>query len=635
MGGSSDIRGKDTERYRITGRLGAGGMGEVLRGVHVELGREVAIKRLKSELSLDQSVLKRFENEARAVNLIRHENIVEVTDFYTNDEGQVHMVMELLEGRSLGDLIEASAPLPASRTAHIGAQIADALCSAHEHGVIHRDLKPENIFLIRRKASDDYVKLLDFGIARLKPECGGLEATESGLIIGTPVYMSPEQAKGAPVDAATDMYSLGILLYEMLTGHWPFPRTSAVQMMMAHISDEPSPIDVADVPEAMKALIARCLAKDPQERPQSMRDVRDSLEAWSTPTKFTQSEEIAVARGLSDTFFPPMENSDEQTWDQDSVAPRALSHEEMTTSRRPSGRVFGAIGGILVLGAVAGWWLIKTRTPPEDKTVTAKIAAGNPDRKALDENVAKLGLPPTPVDCQTTEPDTIAAVLRATELLADGKPGAARSTDAEALHVMEALGNELSPEVHLWRARASLQMGDAQSAIRYSRLAHQSCETLAAAHATEGTAQAYLGNHPEAIGQLQEALAGNPDFLDARFNLALSQLASQQLAAALGSLSLVIEQEPSLPGARYLRGQCALQLGDAESAVVDLRLAVKAQENNANAWYALGFALEKVEKPQESREAYCRASRLGDTRAPCEERSSAPQTSAWEMDLAP
>ncbi len=603
-------------------------MGEVLRAVHIELGREVAIKRLKSELRLDQSVLKRFENEARAVNLIRHENIVEVTDFYTSEEGQVHMVMELLEGRSLGDLIKQSAPLPPARVAHIGAQIADALCAAHEHGVIHRDLKPENIFLIRRKASDDYVKLLDFGIARLRPECGGLEATESGLIIGTPVYMSPEQAKGVHVDASTDMYSLGVLLYEMLTGHWPFARASAVQMMMAHIADEPSPLQV-DAPEGLGDLIRQCLAKEPAARPQSMREVCLALESWATATKFTQSEEMAVARGFSDTFVP-LENSDEQTWDQETTPPqpRALSEEEQTVSKRPSGGVYAGLAIVLAASAAAGWWLIKTRST--DSAVSDDTQQNHQTREVFAQRSAELGWPAAPTDCETNAPDTLAALVKVASLLAKGSPGGARAEDREALVLLEGLGADMSPETQLWLARASLQVGDAQSAIRSSRIAHASCPKLAAAHATEGTAQAYLGNHPEAIAKLEEALALSPKYVDARFNLALSQLASQQLAGALSTLTLVIEAEPQLPGARYLRGQAALQLGDAAAAVSDLTLATEAQPENANAWYALGYALEKTGDAELSRSAYCKAHDLGDTRAPCGEAPTTPP--AWEPE---
>ncbi len=611
MTSASDSR-EHAERYRIEGRLGSGGMGEVLRGVHVELGREVAIKRLKAEYSLDESILRRFENEARAVNLIRHENIVEVTDFYTDGDGRVHMVMELLQGRSLGDLIKRSAPLPPARVAHIGAQIADALGAAHEHGVIHRDLKPENIFLIRRKASDDYVKLLDFGIARLKPECGGLEATESGVIIGTPVYMSPEQAKGSHVDASTDMYSLGILLYEMLAGHWPFTRSSAVQMMMAHIEDDPKPLNVPEIPEEFGALISRCLAKKIEDRPQSMREVAELLETWGETTKFSESEELAVARGFSDTFVPQSDSGDEQTWDQESPGERALSVEEQTASSRPSGWVLGAFATAMLLAGLLGWWIIDGRNDASNRPHTEA-------RSLLDTVTRGLGLPMAPSSCQAQDQETLSSLLRSIEFLVDGKPGGARPADTAALAELEILGNDIGPEPSMWRARAQLQAGHAQQALVDAGRALASCPAYAAAHATQGTAHAYLGNHAAAMKSLEEALTLRPDYVDARFNLALSQLASQHPGEARDSLNLVIEEQPDMPGARYLRGQCALQLGDAEAAVTDLALAVRAQSENAGAWYALGLAQHKLGKLSEASRAYCRAHELGDERAPCED----------------
>ncbi len=267
--GSADNRGRQVDRYRITGSLGAGGMGEVLRAVHVELGREVAIKRLKSELSLDESVLKRFENEARAVNLIRHENIVEVTDFYTSAEGQVHMVMELLEGRSLGDLIKAAAPLPSARVAHIGAQIADALCAAHEHGVIHRDLKPENIVLIPNETAGrrgHLVKILDFGLAQ------SLGGTNRDGVFGTPNYIAPEVARQEAPAAASDIYSLGILLFELITGKVPWSG-DINSVLHSHVHDAPPSLTEArgsSVDPALEQLVATALAKAPSDRHNSM-----------------------------------------------------------------------------------------------------------------------------------------------------------------------------------------------------------------------------------------------------------------------------------------------------------------------------------------------------------------------------
>ena len=188
--------------YRVDSLLGQGAMGHVYRGVHVALGRPVAIKTLKPKVAGDAALLARFFAEARAVNIIRHENIVECTDLVHEPGGRAYIVMELLDGKTLATAIAEAGKLPPARAVRIAVQIADALGAAHSHDIIHRDLKPDNVFLIRRASSDDYVKVLDFGIARLRPEMS-TTATQDGVVIGTPAYMSPEQVAGTRAGSGT------------------------------------------------------------------------------------------------------------------------------------------------------------------------------------------------------------------------------------------------------------------------------------------------------------------------------------------------------------------------------------------------------------------------------------------------
>ncbi len=614
----------------MAGLLGSGGMGEVFRGVHIELGRDVAIKRLKPGLSVDQSVLKRFINEARAVNVIRHENIVEVTDFFTDDEGRVHMVMELLEGRSLGALISARAPLPPARVAHIGVQIAEALQAAHEHGVIHRDLKPENIFLIQRKSTDDYVKLLDFGIARLHPDCGGIEATESGLIIGTPVYMPPEQAKGGHVTWAADAYSLGVILYEMLSGQWPFKRASAVQMMMAHIADPPPPLDVPGLPDGFKRLVESLLAKEPEDRPASMREIATRLEAWAEHTRLTESD-VLPERGMSDTQMPQLLGASQQTWD---LAGRTLTPPDLPQAdKRPSTRLVAIMGVAVVVAGAASYLLIKGRSHRETEQVAqAPLPPTISMRAKIDEAIGAFGFPPTPSACKTQDEAVLKVQLRSLFLLRSGGPGSRRPEDSEAETSLRSLGSEMSPETSLWKARAQLQLGNAEAAIKHAQLAADSCPALAAAFATEGTALALLGKHQEARAKYEQALRLAPEYLDARFNLAVSEVTLDDWRAAIDSLSLVIDENPQLPGAHALRGQAYLQVGEVESAKLDLEIAVRIADDSAPAWFALGYARKATGDTEGASEAYCRAHDLGHTRAPCSVGGNTEWPEGWQDD---
>ncbi|HEY8141245.1 MAG TPA: serine/threonine-protein kinase [Kofleriaceae bacterium] len=270
--------------YKLLQVLGEGGMGRVYLAEHTRLGRKVAIKMLRSKFSSNPESIKRFFGEARAVNKIAHENIVEVTDFVTEDDGNSYYIMELLTGKSLYDQLKEGGVMPLERSLSVAIQVANALGAVHEAGIVHRDLKPENIFLVQKGSRKDIVKLLDFGIAKLmEPDQGvSLQQTGVGMILGTPTYMSPEQAGGRGIDSRSDVYSLGVILFELSTGQVPFTADTYAEILVQHITQEPrrpSTIDAlpAAVPPGLEQLILDCLRKDPADRPQKMTEVEDRL----------------------------------------------------------------------------------------------------------------------------------------------------------------------------------------------------------------------------------------------------------------------------------------------------------------------------------------------------------------------
>jgi serine/threonine-protein kinase len=265
--------------YEIGGLLGAGGMGEVYRAHDPRLGRDVAIKILPEHLAGDRDALTRFEREARAIAALSHAHILAIFDVGA-DQGVSYVVTELLEGQTLRTRLR-SASIGWREAAEIGAAIAAGLASAHAKGIIHRDLKPENIFL----TSDGGVKILDFGLARWRPAASPRDqtttfaATEATTIVGTVGYMSPEQVRGAAVDAPTDLFSLGCVLYEMAAGQRAFDRETAAQTMTAILEQDPPPLSTINtqVPLLLQRTVAHCLEKDPGRRLQSARDLHITL----------------------------------------------------------------------------------------------------------------------------------------------------------------------------------------------------------------------------------------------------------------------------------------------------------------------------------------------------------------------
>jgi serine/threonine protein kinase len=273
--------GQSIGNYTITAKLGEGGMGVVYLAEHPIIGRKVALKAIHPELSRNPEVVSRFETEARAVNQIGNEHIVDIHDFGRTSDGEYYFIMEYLQGESLADTLKRERFFPAARALQVAAQVADALAASHSHGIIHRDLKPENIFLINRGSQADFVKVLDFGLAKLtQGEEKVTHKTRTGSVMGTPYYMSPEQCEGkATIDHRADLYSLGVILFEMLTGRVPFGGDGYGEIIVKHIT-VPPPAARSINPQltaAHEALLQRSLAKSRDDRFSSMAEFRTAM----------------------------------------------------------------------------------------------------------------------------------------------------------------------------------------------------------------------------------------------------------------------------------------------------------------------------------------------------------------------
>ena len=365
-------------RYRIVRRIGQGGMATVYLAEHVDIGRRCAVKVLSPAYAGDPEAVERFLREARAASKIRHPNIIEITDF-GRAGGTVFFVMELLEGEDLLARIERAGRLawPEAREAFL--QLADALAAAHARGIVHRDLKPENCFCVPRAGGGVTIKVLDFGIAKVNTSTlQGPALTQMGRVFGTPAYMSPEQADGKPADLRTDVYSLGVTMYQALTGRLPFEADTVMGYLKQHMFSAPRSLravapEAAIAPE-VEAIVLKALQKDPALRFQGMEAVAAAILAVGTgkaPVK-------VVAEALEE---PP------------SFAGRAMGFqpEEGTRGGR---RGLVVLGGAVAVVALAGaWWAIGRGSPPD-----APPAAQEPVVQAAAPEVVA----PTPAPARTT-----------------------------------------------------------------------------------------------------------------------------------------------------------------------------------------------------------------------------------------
>jgi hypothetical protein len=269
-------------RYEVLGKLGIGGMAAVYEGRRIGLHNRVAIKVLKEELCEDPGNVKRFLREARAASVIEHDNIVQIIDFGPVDGTPVYFVMEFLEGSDLRRVIKQAGGLPWALTQPILLQVVSALAAAHDKGIVHRDVKPANIYMVPRANGQPMVKVLDFGIAKVVEEGrGGITRglTMTNGLLGTVAYMAPEQARGGKIDARTDIYALGVVAYQALTGTVPFTGNNPFMVLERHVNEPPRPPRelVPTIPAGAEEIVLRCMAKAPEDRYQSMVEVAAAL----------------------------------------------------------------------------------------------------------------------------------------------------------------------------------------------------------------------------------------------------------------------------------------------------------------------------------------------------------------------
>ncbi|MCU0663916.1 MAG: protein kinase, partial [Myxococcota bacterium] len=289
-------------RYRLDELLGEGGMGAVYRGTHVLMGKPVAIKLIHAELAHLPEVVARFEREARSASLLKDPHCISVTDFGKSPEGMLYLVMELLEGEDLHSRVQSGISLSTEQALRIVKEVGVALAHAHSVGVVHRDLKPENIMLVRHGDEEDFAKVIDFGIARIADSTNGGDdrLTRAGFVLGTPAYLSPEQALGEVADHRADLYALGVILYEALSGHQPYSGDSAMDVVTHHLSSPVPRLPRQRYTPELQAIVDKAMAKSPTQRFQSAAELVeaiDGLPVWAlvsspswvnriVPTKF-------------------------------------------------------------------------------------------------------------------------------------------------------------------------------------------------------------------------------------------------------------------------------------------------------------------------------------------------------------
>jgi len=363
------------DRYRVIRKLGEGGMGSVYLAEHVVIEKKFALKVLAPELARRSDLVARFLQEARSASRIGHENVIDIMDFGQSPDGLVYIAMEFLDGKDLGEIVRTGGALDWPQARGIVLQICRALRAAHDKGIVHRDMKPENIFLIQREGQPHFVKILDFGIAKVMGlDPNGPRLTRTGMIFGTPEYMAPEQAEGKDTDHRADIYAVGCIMYHLITGQTPFVAESFMTMLTKHLMEEPVPPsarrpDLVITPE-MDALVLKALEKDRDKRWQSMAELLEAVGVCPGPESATsklppggQTVEMGGAHAAAALkVLRSRGTASETSRVSRGTVDSALSSPEMGAQTAPPvsrGKTLVlVIVGIVLGGAIAAWFAL-------------------------------------------------------------------------------------------------------------------------------------------------------------------------------------------------------------------------------------------------------------------------------------
>ena len=613
-------------RYRIEKLLGTGGMGAVYEAEHIEIGKKVALKVLHPQFSRQADLVQRFRREARAASKVGHPNIIDVTDSGTTDSGDAYFVMERLDGTDLADVLRHERRLAVDRTVGIGAQICRALNAAHQAGIIHRDLKPENIFLVARDGQPDFVKVLDFGIAKSENVAQtSRRLTTPGIAMGTPEYMAPEQAAGKTVDGRVDIYSVGAILYEMLCGEPPHAGTSVMDVLAKKATQPAEPLRQrnASVPEALEVVIMACLEREPSARPQTMSALEYELNKYARGRGSAVAavlgikaddggwgEEISrtgqfdggygvrhrtgpIGIGMPIPDGAPVRSGAIPTVPTsnlaDTLEPSAPGVEliDATASLRPTGgnRVLGILGGLVFLaaGGYFAWSYLAVKPQPQPQPTKSPVAQHSPTEGTVEppkpDPALKKAEEPTAGEDHASEQD-VTSLLDWARRAADGgriiAPAGDNLKDLLDRIEKKSPGNAVAADL---RTKAGAALGRrAVLALKKNRFeeAEESLRALTAIKPDDEWAK----------GRLARTLALRGD----------RSLERKRYVAAATDATSALEILPDDVLARDVLGDADLAQGKREQAVAEYKHVLELRPADKRARRGLGTAIAPAPK---------------------------------------